>query len=122
MRSAATIGLLLVGLASAPAAAQDVAAIQRGKEVYEYWCATCHGSGPGNPGTTALLAKYMGARPGVVEDRTDLTPQAIRFFVRSGISIMPFFRKTEVSDEDLDAMVAYLTRPRAADAGRSSKP
>ena len=32
---------------------------------------------------------------------------------------MPFFRKTEVSDADLDAMAAYLSRPRppAAPAG-----
>jgi hypothetical protein len=30
--------------------------------------------------------------------------------VRNGITIMPFFRKTEVSDSDLDALIAYLTR------------
>jgi len=32
--------------------------------------------------------------------------------VRRGVSIMPFFRKTEVSDADLAAITAYLTRPR----------
>jgi len=30
--------------------------------------------------------------------------------VRSGVYIMPRFRKTEVSDAELDAIVAYLTR------------
>ena len=77
------------------------------------WCATCHGRGPGNPGSTALAAKYKGALPGILEDRTDLTPQAVRFAVRRGTSIMPFFRKTEISDLDLDAIAQFLTRRRS---------
>jgi hypothetical protein len=30
--------------------------------------------------------------------------------VRHGVSVMPFLRKTEISDADLDALAAYLTR------------
>ena len=106
--------LLLTGLvAASPAFAQNDAAVQKGNDMYQYWCATCHGAGPGHPGTTALAAKYKGARPGLLEERTDLSPQGIRFAVRKGISIMPFFRKTEVSDLNLEAIVAYLTRQRA---------
>ena len=56
----------------------------------------------------------QGRSPALLEDRTDLTAGPVRFFVRRGVSIMPFFRKTEVSDADLDAIAAYLTRPRAA--------
>jgi mono/diheme cytochrome c family protein len=95
-------------------AQQSDATLQRGNEAYQYWCATCHGAGPGHPGTTALAAKYKGALPGLLEDRTDLTPTAVRFAVRRGTSIMPFFRKTEVSDVDLDAITQYLTRQRNA--------
>jgi (+)-pinoresinol hydroxylase len=80
--------------------------------VYEYWCATCHGRGREFPGTNALQAKYSGALPPVLEDRTDLTPAAVRLVVRRGVSIMPFFRKTEIDDEDLEALVLYLRRPR----------
>jgi hypothetical protein len=29
--------------------------------------------------------------------------------VRNGISVMPFFRKTEVSDADLEALARYVT-------------
>jgi mono/diheme cytochrome c family protein len=106
--------LALVGLGvSQSLVAQSDAATQKGDEIYQYWCAPCHRAGPGHPGTTALAAKYKGARPGVLEERTDLSPQGIRFAVRRGISIMPFFRKTEVTDADLDAVVAYLTRNRA---------
>lgn len=107
------IAVVLAGLlASSPALAQNDAPIQKGKDRFQYWCATCHGPGPGQPGTTALAAKYKNALPGLLEERTDLTPQAIRFAVRTGTSIMPFFRKTEVSDGDLEAIAAYLTRRR----------
>jgi len=86
--------------------------LKKGNEAYQYWCATCHGAGPGHPGTTALAAKYKGALPGLLEERIDLTPTAVRFAVRRGTSIMPFFRKTEVSDADLDAITQYLMRQR----------
>jgi (+)-pinoresinol hydroxylase len=82
----------------------------RGYVQYQDYCAACHGEGRDKPGTLALGAKYKGAEPAMLEKRTDLTPQLIRLYVRNGITIMPFFRKTEVSDADLDAIVAYLTR------------
>jgi mono/diheme cytochrome c family protein len=109
----AVIAIVLWAAAlSSTAFAQSDAAVQKGNQTYQYWCATCHGRGPGNPGTTALTAKYKSALPGLLEERRDLTPQAIRFAVRRGTSIMPFFRKTEVSDADLDAITQYLTRRR----------
>lgn len=49
--------------------------------------------------------------PAALEDRRDLTPESIRLFVRQGVAMMPFARKTEVSDADLDALIAYLIRP-----------
>jgi hypothetical protein len=61
-------------------------------------------------GTQALEAKYKGSKPALLEERTDLTPELVRFYVRHGSGVMPFFRKTEVSDADLDALAAYLSR------------
>jgi (+)-pinoresinol hydroxylase len=90
------------------AAAQEGAATERGKDVFDYWCAACHGSGPGKPGTSALQALYNGQKPALLEERVDLTPELTKSFVRAGVSIMPFFRKTEISDADLDALAAYL--------------
>jgi mono/diheme cytochrome c family protein len=110
MRTAIGILLAVLVLSTSIASAQTDAAVQKGNESFQYWCATCHGHGPGNPGTTALAAKYKGALPGILEDRKDLTPQAVRFAVRRGTSIMPFFRKTEISDADLDAITQYLIR------------
>lgn len=94
------------------ALAAEEAAIQRGHDVFQYWCATCHGAGPGHPGTDALAAKYLGEKPALLEERGDLTPDLTRQFVRHGVSIMPFFRKTEMSDADLEAIAAYLAHPK----------
>lgn len=96
--------------------AQPQTQLARGKQVYDYWCATCHGAGVGSrgaaglPGAIALAAKYKGEKPALLDERTDLTPDQVRFFVRNGISIMPPFRKVEVSDADLDAIGAYIAR------------
>lgn len=111
-----SVSVCIAGSASAQAPAPvDNAQLQRGAAVYEYWCATCHSGGRGNPGTTALAAKYKDRQPAVsavLAERTDLTPQSIRFFVRQGVSVMAPFRKTEITDADLDAMLAYLNRNR----------
>jgi mono/diheme cytochrome c family protein len=82
--------------------------LERGEQVYEYWCQTCHGPEPLKPGTAALQAKYGGAIPAPLTQRTDLTPAFVKLMVRQGVSMMPFFRPTEISDADLEALAAYL--------------
>jgi mono/diheme cytochrome c family protein len=93
--------------------------IQQGKEVFQNLCSGCHGPdiknasagiGATMPGTDALAAKYKGTKPASLEERKDLTPQVIKIFVRNGVSVMPRFRKTELSDGDLEVLTAYLTR------------
>lgn len=91
--------------------AQD-SLVARGGEVFEYWCAPCHAPGPRHPGTQALDVLYKGAKPAALEERTDLLPELTRAFVRTGVSVMPPFRKTEISDADLEALAAYLA-PKA---------
>jgi mono/diheme cytochrome c family protein len=107
----ARVGLLvaLILIMTAPAfAAPDQDQIEKGHKVYDKWCFPCHGTGLGKPGTDSLAAR--GQKPAVLEERTDLTGPVIKTFVRHGVLFMPMFRKTEVSDTDLDAIVAYLTR------------
>lgn len=117
---AAAMAVAAVG-SFAMAAAQELlpgaTAVERGRQVYEYWCAPCHGPGIGLPGSSALpgtqqlALKYRGTDvPAVLDERTDLVPAFIEAVVREGVSIMPQFRKTEVSDEELEALTAYLTR------------
>jgi len=84
----------------------------RGYVQFQMSCAVCHGSGQGKPGTRALAAKYKGTVPALLEERSDLGVPYIKQVVRQGLYVMPFFRKTELSDADLDAIAAYLTRKR----------
>jgi mono/diheme cytochrome c family protein len=85
--------------------------VERGAAVFNNWCSACHSRGPANaPGTTSLQFKYQGKLPAALEDRKDLTVEQVKFYVRNGIATMPHLRKTEVSDADLDALSAYLTR------------
>jgi mono/diheme cytochrome c family protein len=104
------LSCLLAFASAAWAQTPTDAQLKKGQEVYQYWCWNCHGSGAGKPGTEALRAKYKDARPADLEQRTDLAPSVIKTFVRKGVSIMPIFRKTEISDADLEALAAYLAR------------
>jgi mono/diheme cytochrome c family protein len=63
-----------------------------------------------HPGTNALTVKYQGVKPGVLLAWKDLPPETVRYLVRHGISVMPQFRKTEISDADLDALAKFLSR------------
>jgi mono/diheme cytochrome c family protein len=98
----------LAAFAAGAVGAQDAATIARGAQVFEQWCAACHAPGPRHPGTQSLEVLYQGAKPAALEERTDLVPELTRTFVRSGVSVMPPFRKTEISDADLMALAAYL--------------
>ena len=82
--------------------------LARGEQVYDYWCKTCHGAEARKPGTGALTAKYQGNIPAVLTDRTDLAPIFVELMVRQGISMKPFFRPTEISNADLEALTSYL--------------
>jgi (+)-pinoresinol hydroxylase len=86
----------------------------RGYVQFERDCVVCHGSGPAKPGTRALHTKYAGHEPALLAERRDLAPEYVRSVVRHGVYVMPPFRKTELSDADLDAIVAYLTRNNPA--------
>ena len=99
-------GLLILLLL--PVAAPAQSQTDRGRQVYQKWCTPCHGTGLGKPATAAAAAH--GAKPAVLEQRTDLTPKMIETAVRQGLSFMPRFRKTEISNADLGAIVAYLAR------------
>jgi mono/diheme cytochrome c family protein len=85
--------------------------VERGAAVFNNWCSACHSRGPQNaPGTASLQNKYQGSLPAALQDRRDLTPDLVKFFVRNGVAMMAPLRKTEVSDADLEALAAYLTQ------------
>lgn len=105
----ATLGL------PAPSDAQDAAPIAQGKALFERHCAACHGADRGDfgramlPGTDALRIKYQGRLPALLTERTDLTAPVIKAFVRTGTWSMPPFRKSEISDAEIDVISAYIS-------------
>jgi (+)-pinoresinol hydroxylase len=105
-------GVIMAGLAAAASLPADESSDARaaGRAVYTKWCAPCHDPGVIHPGTNALTVKYRGVKSGVLLDWKDLAPETVKYLVRHGISVMPQFRKTEISDSDLDALAQFLAR------------
>ena len=80
-----------------------------GQMVYAKWCVPCHADSPFAPGTIQLRAT-RGEEFAVLEQRGDLTATLLRTLVRSGFAGMPKFRRTEISESDLNALVNYLVK------------
>jgi (+)-pinoresinol hydroxylase len=86
---------------------------ERGAALFNNWCTVCHGRDlRTSPGTQSLQYKYQGKLPAALEDRRDLTSDFVKLYVRKGVATMPFFRKIEISDSDLDALAAYLSQSK----------
>ena len=83
------------------------AARSAGGRIFDKWCSDCHGTA-GGPGSLALERKYRGTLPAILEQRKDLPPEYITAAVRHGVSFMPSFRKTEISDAELALLADYL--------------
>ncbi len=119
---------LLVALAGAalaaasPALAADPA---HGGALYAQWCGYCHDPvsqhQPELAGTYTLEQRYKGQKPAALVDRRDLTPDFVHTVVRRGLNVMPFFRRTEISDADLDDIAAFLAKQPAGAAERSAR-
>jgi mono/diheme cytochrome c family protein len=108
--SAFAASALALAVVAGIASAQDANENSEGKRVYDHWCSHCHDPGQGHPGTQGLQIKYRDTdTPAVLLERTDLTPPVIATFVRQGVLAMAPFRKTEITDAELDALAAYLS-------------
>jgi (+)-pinoresinol hydroxylase len=104
----AAAGALAAGAAPASSASRGLSAREEtGKQLYDHSCIHCHG--PGYWGTNRL-SKRMDKERALLENRTDLSADAIQAIVRNGVGSMPPLRKTELSDADVASIAAYLTR------------
>jgi cytochrome c5 len=100
--------LTLAFLAMANIASADTAS---DKEAFSARCAKCHGeSGTG----TMMLGRRLGKDKGMLERRTDLQSVFVRHVVRNGIVSMPPLTRVEVTDDELDAILRYLTRSQTS--------
>jgi len=83
---------------------------------YQDACATCHDRGGFG---VRVLADRLGPENALIHVRNDLAPETIRAIVRNGMGAMPAMSKGEVSDSELDGIIAFLgearTRVRAGE-------
>lgn len=101
------VTVLLAGAGVAQSAEPDR---QAGKAIFDKWCGICHSEGRYMGGTNGLKAKYKDEKPALLEKRTDLPAAIVKVFVRNGVGIMAPFRKTEITDAELESLAAYLSR------------
>lgn len=105
------LGKLLIGasiFATTGAIADSSQLVDQGRQVFSKWCLPCHGPGNHTPGTMALYFKYNGQEHPLLEHRVGMSSDYLKVMVRKGVSVMPSFRQTEISDQDIEAMAAYL--------------
>lgn len=79
-----------------------------GAILYQRYCAGCHDAGPAHPGT--MLLKQLGREHAPLVGRPDLDPAYVRAVVRNGLIEMPPFRPTELTEAQLDAVIAHINR------------
>jgi len=82
-----------------------------GKEIFDHYCAYCHGSGDG-PGTLQLR-RTRGTDKALLTARTDLAPDYVEYVVRHGLKSMPPFVPSDLTEAKLKALVGFLTSPMA---------
>lgn len=94
--------------ASAATAAPLFANVDRpgGKMLFDRYCGACHDAGPGHPGT--MMLGIQGRPHPALVGRTDIDADYIRQIVRGGLIEMPPFRPTDLTDAELDQVVAHI--------------
>jgi cytochrome c5 len=101
----------------APPAVAAAPGLDDGRRVFEHWCLPCHAAGPGHPGTNRL-AERLGPETAVLLERDNLNDAYVEAVVRNGFQMMPPFRATEISDDELKAVGRYV----ATGGGRRNAP
>jgi mono/diheme cytochrome c family protein len=80
---------------------------QQGEKLFHSTCIYCHGE---RVWGTFTLERRLGKDHALLEKRTDLVGTYVKTVIRSGIGSMPAYRRTELSDADIEAIADYLTR------------
>ena len=78
-----------------------------GEKLFTEKCGMCHGDAMGMG--TGLLGRRLPAEQALLENREDLQVAFIQNVVRAGFGVMFPMSRGEVSDQQLQAISAYLT-------------
>lgn len=112
-----TLGLMLLaaslGVSAFESAPDGVDVRPRsGEQSWKLFCEGCHMPGPEAPGTRVLAAR-LGWDKAPLKGRQDLDPAYIKRVVRRGLIEMAPLRPTDITDEELEALIRYLRNPGA---------
>jgi len=80
---------------------------EQGRKLFHATCIYCHGE---KVWGTFTLERRMGKDHALLEKRDDLVGTYVKTVIRAGLGSMPPYRRTELSDTDVEAIAAYLTR------------
>ncbi len=110
-----TLGLMLLavslGVSASETAPDGVDTRPRsGEKSWKLFCEGCHMPGPEGPGTRVLAAR-LGWDKAPLKGRQDLDPAYVKHVVRRGLIEMAPLRPTDITDEELDALITYLREP-----------
>lgn len=106
--SASLIGLAASG-APKPAAGPTADLVEQ-RGLFDAHCGICHLK---DGYATSILAARLGSKRALLAERSDLDTNGIRSVVRGGMLPTPPQTRVDLTDAELDRIIAYLTRPRA---------
>lgn len=104
MMKTVTMAFLVVLLQQSAGAQAE----ETGRGVFERHCIHCHGPGEDMAGTQQL-ALTRGEDKALLTERDDLAPEYIEYVVRHGLKAMPPFVPSDLTEDDLKALTAYLS-------------
>lgn len=97
---------MLAGLA--PAKPENWRGAER---TWAFYCEGCHAAGIEEHPGTLRLSYTRSPELAAIRGRQDLTPEYLRQIVRMGYLEMVGFRKTEISDDELEALIKFIRLP-----------
>jgi mono/diheme cytochrome c family protein len=97
-----------LGALTLPAVLPAVAAEPTGKEVFDHYCAACHGAADGTG--TMQLGRTRGKDKAFLTARKDLKGEYVEYVVRHGLRSMPPFVPSDLTDDKLKALSTFLAK------------
>lgn len=85
--------------------------LEGAERTWAFYCEGCHAAGIEEHPGTLRLSYTRSPELAAIRGRQDLTPEYLRQVVRMGYLEMVGFRKTEISDSELEALIKFIRLP-----------